>query len=80
MNPIENANKLAVGLKHIIIIKYYNRMRKCKGTIYKINNRTYCVGEKNKSKKISNKKKIRKTRKPKKSMKMNLGVKLKTKY
>jgi hypothetical protein len=23
----------------------------CKGTIYKINNQTYCIGEKNKSKK-----------------------------
>lgn len=34
--------------------------RFCKGTIYKINNRTYCVGEKNKMKK-SKKKKLNKS-------------------
>jgi len=29
-------------------------MKKCTGTIYKINGKTFCVGEKNKSKKMKN--------------------------
>jgi hypothetical protein len=43
-------------------------MKKCTGTIYKINGKTFCVGEKNK-------KKSNKTKK----MKKNLRVKLKNK-
>jgi hypothetical protein len=41
--------------------------KKCKGTIYKINNKTYCVGEK----------KIRKSKKSRKSKTKNVKVKLK---
>jgi hypothetical protein len=36
------------------------RKQKCKGTIYKINNKTYCVGEK-KSKKYKKSKMIHKS-------------------
>jgi len=40
-------------------------MKKCTGTIYKINNKKYCVGEKNKrkSRKGSKKVKLKNTRK-----------------
>ena len=36
------------------------RKQICKGTIYKINNRSYCVGEKNKSRKSNKSNKSKK--------------------
>jgi hypothetical protein len=54
------------------------RKNNCKGTIYKINNRTYCVGEKNESKKSKKTNKSRKN-KSKKSKKKNKSRKNKSK-
>ena len=44
-------------------------MKKCKGTIYKINGKTYCVGEKKSKKKSKKIRKIIKTKKITKSKK-----------
>lgn len=46
-------------------------MKKCTGTIYKINGKTFCVGEKNKSKKM------KKSNKSKKNIKVKLKPKTK---
>ncbi len=39
--------------------------KKCTGTIYKINGKTFCVGEKNKSKKMKKSNKVKKINKSK---------------
>ena len=51
------------------------RKQKCKGTIYKINNQSYCVGEKNISRKTRKSKKINKSKN--KSKRLRVIVKLK---
>lgn len=40
-------------------------MKQCKGTIYKINSKTYCVGERN----------LKKSKKSKKSKKLSKNIK-----